>query len=244
MAQKLNKGDTVTLLPYKELFTVLTERNFFADSLKRPLAMGLGGTKGTVEKIEEKYQYDYFYYLPEGHTESYSIPYQAVDFSTNEKCTLLEWLKSSPLPEDLSPLPFNLTIDYMPSPVTRNKMDIMETQFDADITQTDVSFSAVITHEKDTLCTGIVKFTIKHPDFKGGVKRIVGVASFYAGQYKGSWSLAQIAESLATVKAFSKNWEQFGKGLNKEEDHMKSFTSILRPNNTKMDNTVKSLTKG
>jgi hypothetical protein len=157
-------------------------------------------------------------------------------------CTLHEWLNADPLPEDLSPLSFNLSVDYMPIGTTRSKMDIMENKFGAEITQTDIQFSAVLTHEKDTLCTAIVKFTIKHPDFKGGVKRIVGIASFLAGQYKGSWSWGQIAESLATVKAFSKNWNQFGKKLNVEEDHVKSFTAVMKPANNRIAATVKTVT--
>lgn len=141
-----------------------------------------------------------------------------------ENCTLLEWLNSEPLPEDIMPLPWDLSVSYIPIEVVRRKIEIMETQFGAIVTQTDVNVSAINTQtkEKDTCFMATVKFVIEHEEFKGS-KTIVGAASFLAGQYSGGWAFAQIAEALASTRAFSKQWKQFGKGLNDKEDAVKNM---------------------
>lgn len=161
-----------------------------------------------------------------------------------QNCTLLEWLHSQPLPEDTMPLPWDLSVSYIPIEVVRAKFEIMRKQFGAIITQTDVTVNAIATYEKDTCFWATVSFTIKHKEFDGGMMMLCGTGSFLAGQYKGGWAFAQIAESLATTRAFSKEWEQFGKGLNTKEDEVKSLTApSAKKNNFKMDNTLKSLGK-
>ena len=138
-------------------------------------------------------------------------------------CTLIEWLNADPLSEDIFPLPWDMNVSYMPIEVVRKKIEVMENQFGATVTQTDVFVSAINTFQKDTCFMATVKFEICHKEFNDGVKYIVGAASFLAGQYSGGWSFAQIAESLATTRAFSKHWKQFGKGLNDKEDSMKNM---------------------
>jgi len=56
----LNTGDKIELLPVEELFKVLQMRNF------------------CLQSIEQKYQFDYFFYLKDGDITNYSIPYQVV----------------------------------------------------------------------------------------------------------------------------------------------------------------------
>lgn len=156
---------------------------------------------------------------------------------------LLDWLNTDLFPDDIAQLSFNAKAEYLPIPTVRKKMDIMESVYGADITQTDVSIFAINTppgKEADVIFTATVKFIIKHPEFKGGVKRICGTASFYIGQYSG-WSFAQIAESLATVRAFSKQWKQFGRGLNEEEDPVKNFKTKDKKTDDKVGNTMKGI---
>jgi hypothetical protein len=160
-------------------------------------------------------------------------------------CTLLEWLNSDPLAEDIMPLTIVSGIDYIPVPVVRSKMDIMENHFGVEIIQNDLQVSAVSTpagRDADVIFWGTVKFTLKHPEFKGGVKRICGTASFYVGQYSG-WSFAQTAESLAIAKAFSKHFKQFGKGLNDKEDPIKDMKAPGKKKSLQTDASVKSAVK-
>lgn len=161
-----------------------------------------------------------------------------------QNCTLLEWLHSQPLPEDIMPLPWDLSVSYIPIDVVRNKLRIMEEKFGVIITQTDVTTSAINTWDKDICFMATVKFTLKHKDFSGGVKRICGAASFFAGQYKGGWAFSQIAESLATTRAFSKEWEQFGKGLNVREDAVASLSAPKMKESTKVKDSVKAAANG
>lgn len=80
----LQKGDKVTLMPAAPLLRIFIGRNFFrSDDDRIKFAGDLGGKTGTVTSIEEKYAFDYFYFLPDGNEphQTYSIPYESVDFS-------------------------------------------------------------------------------------------------------------------------------------------------------------------
>jgi hypothetical protein len=73
------------------------------------------------------------------------------------------------------------------------------------------------------------------------MKTFCGAASLLTGQYDGGWSFAQIAESLATTRAFNKEYPQFGSLLNKELDGIKN---MKRPkgnaaSNSAVDHTMK-----
>ena len=75
----LNTNDKVKLLPAKELFDVFQIRKFFSDvETRQKFADKLGDSTGIVESIEEKYQFDYFFYLKDGDISPYSIPSQSV----------------------------------------------------------------------------------------------------------------------------------------------------------------------
>jgi len=75
----LNTGDKIELLPVEELFKVLQMRNFcFDDETRQKVADEIGGSQGIVQSIEQKYQFDYFFYLKDGDITNYSIPYQVV----------------------------------------------------------------------------------------------------------------------------------------------------------------------
>lgn len=152
--------------------------------------------------------------------------------------TLLQWLDLPCPDEDLDFLSWKSEIKYHSIDRTRAKMEYMKKTYNVIIRQTDFQFSCDPTYLKDNLITGIVKFTLEHKDFPGGAHSIIGMASFLMGQYNGGWSFAQIADSLATVKAFSKEFRHFGKGLN-TEDTMKDMTApkIQKPDN--MGNTLK-----
>ena len=157
--------------------------------------------------------------------------------------TFKQWLKSTPLPEEQSPLPWDLTINYLPIHVVRQKFDIMEEVFGAVVEQVDVTAGAINCMDtKDTCFWACVKFIVYHDDFKGGKKTFCGTASFLRGQYQLGWAYTQIAESLATTRAFSKEYEQFGKGLNKE---IESIENLKSPKDKKqpdaIKNTIKSL---
>ena len=78
--RKLKVGDKVKLLPPEELLEIFNSRKFFSED--RETAAGLlGNAEGTVDDIEDKYAYDYFFFLPDGKTANWSIPYEAVDKS-------------------------------------------------------------------------------------------------------------------------------------------------------------------
>lgn len=138
---------------------------------------------------------------------------------------LIEWLNAPCLSEDLLSLPWDSEKLYMPIKTTREKFRIMENQFGAVVEQIDLSVFAINTYLKDTLFTATVKFIVYHEDFKRGQKTFCGTASFYISQYDGGWSFAQIAESIATTRAFSKDFAQFGKGLNEELETLKDLRS-------------------
>lgn len=139
--------------------------------------------------------------------------------------TLIGWLNAPCLPEDLLPLPWDLNISYLPIEKVRLKFSIMEEVFGATVEQVDVSTNAINTFDKDTLIWSCVKFIVYHPDFLNGRKMFVGTASFLKGQYGQGWAYSQIGESLATVRAFSKEYAQFGKDLNKDIDSIKDLKS-------------------
>jgi len=159
------------------------------------------------------------------------------------QCTLLEWLNSEWLAEDVTPLPWNLSVDYMPIPVVRAKIEFMEQMFGCVVEQTDVQVGAIQTPGKDADVAfwATVKFSLYHSEFPNGVKHICGTASIYAGQYSGTWALAQVCESLATTRAFAKHWKQFGKGLNDKDDPMKDMKAPAKKTNDKISQTLKNI---
>ena len=80
---RLEKGDKITIIPVEEFFKVLQMRNFCTnDETRRRVAEEIGGKEGIVESIEDKYAFDYFYFLPNAkeHYKLYSIPWESVDF--------------------------------------------------------------------------------------------------------------------------------------------------------------------
>lgn len=85
MRVALEQGDKIQLLPQNQLLEVFRRRNFFLnDETRIEFAEKLGGKRGTVMKIEDRYQFDYFYFkLDNSDDHSYSIPYGSVDF---DKC--------------------------------------------------------------------------------------------------------------------------------------------------------------
>jgi len=77
----LERGDKVKMLPTPQLMKVLQIRNFcFDDEMREKVANEIGGKEGIVQSIEDKYAFDYFFFLPSGEERNYSIPYHAVDF--------------------------------------------------------------------------------------------------------------------------------------------------------------------
>lgn len=88
----IRTGDKVKLFPANELFQILKMRNFcFDDETRQKVANEIGGKTGTVKSVEEKYQYDYFFFVPDVNEsdDSYSIPYQAIDWSKIEMTTII-----------------------------------------------------------------------------------------------------------------------------------------------------------
>lgn len=82
--RRLEKGDSIKLLSVPELMGVLQMRNFCTDDeTRREVANLIGGKKGVVWSIEDKWAFDYFYFLPDGNEphQRYSIPYESVDFN-------------------------------------------------------------------------------------------------------------------------------------------------------------------
>lgn len=152
--------------------------------------------------------------------------------------TFKQWLKTPPLPEELSPLPWDMNINYLPVDVVRKKFDLMEEVFGAVVEQVDISAGAInCIDTKDTCFWACVKFIVYHEDFRGGQKSFCGTASFLKGQYASGWAFTQIAESLATTRAFSKEFEQFGKGLNKE---IESIENLKSPKDKKKPDAIKN----
>ena len=82
MRTMLEKGDRVKILPTPEVMKVLQMRNFCIDDVTRQkVADEIGGKEGIVQSIEQKWAFDFFYFLPDGEEKNnYSIPYQSVDF--------------------------------------------------------------------------------------------------------------------------------------------------------------------
>lgn len=78
MKQMLEKGDRVKLLPADQLKGLFDARGFFSIDFREKAAEFLGGKEGIVESIEQKYAFDYFFFLPDGEKQTWSIPYQAV----------------------------------------------------------------------------------------------------------------------------------------------------------------------
>ena len=142
--------------------------------------------------------------------------------------TLKQWLNAPCLPEDFLPLPWDNNIYYLPVDVARRKFKIMDEAFGATVDQTDVIPGVHNTLDKETIIWASVSFKIYHESFNGGVKVLCGVASFLKGQYSNNgkgWAFMQIAESLATTRAFSKEYAQFGKDINKDFDSIENFKS-------------------
>lgn len=144
----------------------------------------------------------------------------------NPSCTLLEWLNTPCGNEDKEELSFKKGIFYIDADIVREKMDKMENHFGATIKQLFLKVDAIPTYNKDTCFWAVVKYSVQHPSLPGGIVTLWGTASFFMGQYAGTWALAQVAETLACSKAFSKKWPQFGKDLNKE----KVMADIKAPN--------------
>lgn len=163
-----------------------------------------------------------------------------------QKIPLLEWLNLDCLEEDLDSLSWKPGIKYHSTDRTREKIEYLKSEYGVVITQTDFQFDCTPTYNKDNLVTGIVKYTLQHKDFPQGFVKIVGMASFFMGQYTGGYSFAQIADSLATVRGFSKEWKQFGKGINKTEDPNKEMKAPsvngVKETSDKVKNTLKVLT--
>ncbi len=83
MKVRLEKNDRVKMLPAPELFDILKSRNFcYDDATRQKIADEIGGKNGVVQKIEDKYAFDYFYFLPDGNEshQNYSMPYESVKF--------------------------------------------------------------------------------------------------------------------------------------------------------------------
>jgi hypothetical protein len=78
MKEMLEKGDRVKLLSTPQLKELFENRGFFSSDFRQKAAETLGDKEGVVESIEEKYAFDYFFFLPDGQKQSWSIPYQAV----------------------------------------------------------------------------------------------------------------------------------------------------------------------
>lgn len=154
-----------------------------------------------------------------------------------QKEGLIQWLNQSPLPEDFYPLSFSPDVMYMPIEVVRRKFDEMKSVFGATVEQTDVQTNAINTFNKDTLIWSSVKFKVYHKDFLNGVLNLSGTASFYIGQYSGSWSYAQISEALATVRAFSKEFKQFGRD---SEKSIEGIGNLKSPTIAKKNDSVKN----
>lgn len=82
MEKRLKKGDHITLISKEDLLKVLEKRNFCGeDKWRKIISESIGGTSGIVDSIEDKWAFDYFYFRPDGKEDTYSIPYQAVDFN-------------------------------------------------------------------------------------------------------------------------------------------------------------------
>lgn len=80
MEKKLQQGDNVKMLQTEDLMKVLQNRNFCTDDeTRQKVADKIGGKEGVVKSIEDRYAFDYFYFLPNGSERAYSVPYQSID---------------------------------------------------------------------------------------------------------------------------------------------------------------------
>jgi len=154
--------------------------------------------------------------------------------------TFEEWLYSKYLDEELSSFDWNPSIRYMPIESVRKKIEFMRTQWKIKVNYYDVCISSIITPDKDVFWTGTIRAEIILPDASGAGPGILyaslnGAATFSYGQYAGKFTYGQIAKSLAIVNAFSSEYPQFGKGINKEDDYasLSQYTPIGSGNNLK-----------
>jgi hypothetical protein len=77
----LEQGDKVKIIPTPQLMELLQKRNFCSDDeTRKRVSDEIGGKEGIVKTIEQKWAFDYFYFLPNGSDKHYSIPYESVDF--------------------------------------------------------------------------------------------------------------------------------------------------------------------
>lgn len=151
-----------------------------------------------------------------------------------------EWLYRKYDDSDIMPLPWDLSVSYMPIDSTRKKLDIMRTEFNAVVNCIDITINAINTFEKDTCFFGTVKYSVQHPDFGPEPRIFCGSASFLRAQYPKGWAFAQICESLATTRAFAKEFPQFGQGLNKE-DLLPDMKAPVTPGSDRMNKTLKTI---
>lgn len=82
MIVQLETGDKVKLLPQPQLLELFQRRNFFSEEFRQEASEKLSEKEGVVDSIESKYAFDYFFFKENGNTSNWSIPYQAVDFSS------------------------------------------------------------------------------------------------------------------------------------------------------------------
>lgn len=82
MGVELKKGDRVKLINQEQLFELFERKSFFTEDYRKEASEKLAGKEGVVKSIEDKYAFNYFFFLPDGEDHSYSIPYHAVDFKS------------------------------------------------------------------------------------------------------------------------------------------------------------------
>lgn len=94
----LRPGETVTLLNEEQLLKVLNDRRHFSDRFRQMAASVLGEKTGVIQPSKLKVP-DYFYFLEEGGTKEFYLPYEAIDFSPKPqrkvKAHTIEQLKKS-----------------------------------------------------------------------------------------------------------------------------------------------------
>jgi hypothetical protein len=212
MAQKLNKGDAVKLLPELKLLELFVRRNFFSSlALREEFAALLGGKSGVVESIEDKYQFDYFYFMPNGTSDRYSIPYQSVDFSI---CTLLEWLNTKCLDSEVTG--DKSSGFYLSLPIIKEKIAIMQSdKFKAIFNYSNFHHSLFIMPDKRVFSSGSIEIEIIAPEF---TKRLVGAYTHDVEDYDNyrdqNEQYAGTTKSLCIRNALSNEYPQFGSLLN------------------------------
>lgn len=90
MKVKLKQGDRLKLLPQKQLLELFEKRNFFSKDFRKEASEKLSEKEGTVNRIEDKYAFDYFNFLIDGEIITWSVPYQSVDFKEMSERTELK----------------------------------------------------------------------------------------------------------------------------------------------------------